>query len=249
MRLSVALLITMSAATSAFSSGYSELRAMAVKKCETIDLNDYQSGLLFNPAGYRSYYVRSQCFQQTAIQFRDEILCSKVKQRFSLFSSSWGYSKDNCRILVAEGIAADREILEGMRKKYSQSPMRLRDFRIERNGNERDFDIVPFFTGMYGHSYVLRFELLPPEVGRQSVVIHSAGYYVDGNNGLRIFLRQEDIRKRFAAFSLNRSYRLRATILLDVGNGGTTGYWSNDFIEEAFPIRERSHSMSKEVRF
>jgi hypothetical protein len=243
------LFFAMSAATSAFSVDYSELRATAAKSCETIDPNEYRSGLLFNPDGYSSYYVRSQCFQQTAIQFRDETLCSKVKRRFSLFSSSWGYSSVNCRKLVAEGIAADKKILEGLKKEYRQSPIRLRDFRLERNGNGRDFDIIPFFTGSYGHGYILSFELLPSDVGKQSVVIHSSGYYVGGNNDLRIFLRQEDIRKRFAAFSLNRSYRLQATILLDVGHGSTTGYWSDGFIEQVFPVQERSYSMIKKVRF
>ena len=36
-------------------------------------------------------------------------------------------------------------------------------FRIERNGNGRDFDIIPTFTGAYGHGYQLIFEILDPD--------------------------------------------------------------------------------------
>jgi hypothetical protein len=235
--------------TPALSANYSDLLALAIGKCEVIDPNEYQSGLFFNPDGYRSYYFRSECYQRAAIQFRDDVLCSKVIRRYSLFSSSWGYSEGNCRKLVAEGISADREMLEKARKEYLPSPVRLRDFRIERNGNGRDFDIVPLFIGTYGHGYILRFEVIPPGAGGKSIVLHSSGYYLDGKNDIRIFLSQQEIRKRFAAFSLNGSYTIRATIVLDVGDGSPAGLWSDAFIERVFPLRERSQTLTKEVRF
>lgn len=105
-------------ATPSFSASYDEQRLSAVKTCQSIDPAEYQSGLMFNPDGYRSYYVRSECFQRTAFRFRDETLCREVKQRRSLFSSSWGYSSGRCRELVAEGVAADRKSLEEIKQKY-----------------------------------------------------------------------------------------------------------------------------------
>jgi hypothetical protein len=236
-------------ASGLFAADYSQLRATAIKKCEAINPAEYQSGLFFNPDGYRSYYVRSECFQRTAVQFRDDTLCSNVKRRYSILSSSWGYSQANCRKLVAEGIAADRDSLEKVKIEYRLNPVRLRDFRIERNGNGRDFDIIPYFMGSYGHGYILRFEVLSSGTGNAPIELHSSGYYVDGNSNMRIFVRQEDIRRRFAAFSLNRSYTLQATIILDIGNGGLDGLWSDAFIERVFPARERSQSLKKEIRF
>jgi len=106
--------------TFAFPSGYIELRMAALKQCQAIDPADYQSGLFFNPDGYRSYYVRSECFQKTAVQFRDEALCAEVRQRVSLLSSSWGYSRTRCRELVAQGVAADRKTLEEIKRLYSK---------------------------------------------------------------------------------------------------------------------------------
>ena len=120
--------------TSAFSAGYDELKSAAIKKCQAIDPAEYQSGLFFNPAGYRSYYVRSECLQKAAVQFRDDTLCGQVRQRHSLFSSSWGYSPARCREQIAEGVAADRKVLEEMKQEYQQGAVRLRDFRLERNG-------------------------------------------------------------------------------------------------------------------
>ena len=236
-------------ATPSFSAGYDDQRSSAVKVCQAIDPADYQSGLIFNPDGYRSYYLRSECFQRIAVRFRDETLCRQVKQRVSLFSSSWGYSSARCRELVAEGVAADRKTLEETKQKYLVGAVRLRDFRVERNGNGRDFDILPTFSGDYGHGHTLRFEIIHSGATTPEILLHSSGYYVDGNSNLRIFLGQDEIRKRFPNFTLSRSYRVRATIVLDVGNGGLAGLWSDGFIERVFPVRERSQSLEREVRF
>jgi hypothetical protein len=81
------------------------------------------------------------------------------------------------------------------------------------------------------------------------VLLHSSGYYVDGKSKLRIFLTQGEIRQRFPDFALNRAYRVRATIVLDVGHGGLAGWWSDAFVERVFPIRERSQSITREARF
>ena len=235
--------------TSAFSAIYSELRSAAVKQCQAIDPSEYQSGLFFNPDGYRSYYVRSECLQRTAVQFRDEALCAEVRQRVSLWSSSWGYTKARCRELVAQGAAADRKTLEEIKRLYIKGGVTLRDFRIERNGNGRDFDVIPSFAGEYAHGYVLRIEIVPSETGKETAVLHSSGYYVDGNSKLRVFLRQDEIGKRFPDFALYRRYTVHATLILDVGNGGQSGYWSDAFIERVFPIQERSQSIAREIHF
>jgi len=36
---------------------------------------------------------------------------------------------------------------------------------------------------------------------------------------------------------------------LDVGNGGPSGYWSDRFIEQVFPVKERSGSLTKPIVF
>ena len=158
-------------ATPSFSASYDDQRSSAVKTCQTIDPAEYRSGLIFNPDGYRSYYVRSECFQRTAVRFRDETLCRQVKQRGSLFSSSWGYSSWRCRELVAEGIAADRKSLEEIKQRYLAGAVRLRDFRVERNGNGRDFDIIPTFSSDYGHGHSLRFGMIHPATGPEILLL------------------------------------------------------------------------------
>ncbi|MGE5220739.1 MAG: hypothetical protein ACM3SP_27330 [Chloroflexota bacterium] len=231
------------------AASYEEMRSAAVKSCQAIDPAAYQSGLLFNPEGYRSYYVRSECFQRIAVEFRDLTLCAQVKQRYSLFSSSWGYSKAQCSKLVRKGIAADEKILLDMKQRYRQGAMQLHDFRIERNGNGHDFDIIPAFTGNYGHGYILRFELFRNAADKQALPIHASDYYVDGKSNLRIFVRQEDIRKRFSDLILGRTYTVRATVILDIGNGEQAGKWSDTFIERVFPERQRSQFLDRDVQF
>lgn len=227
---------------------YAELRTRAIKACEGIDPSESQSGLLFNPDGYRSFYVRSKCFQEAAIQFRDAVLCGQVRQRWSLFSSSWGYSADRCRQLVDEGTARDRKAVGDMKRAYVGGGMKLRDFRIVRNGNGRDFDILPAFTGTHATGYTLTFEILPNASG-PAILLHRLGYYVDEKSHLNIYVRQADIRQRFPAFSMNGSYTVRGTVTYDPGFGGQSGYWSPEFIERVFPARERSQSITRLVTF
>jgi hypothetical protein len=208
-----------------------------------------KSGLLFNPDGYRSCYVRSECFQKTAVQFRDESLCTQVRQRRSLMSSSWGYSPAQCRKLVAEGVAADCAALEEIKRLYARDAMRLSALRIERNGNGRDFDIIPTFSGAYAHGSLLKFEILDAGNAAAPIEFHASGYYVDTRSSLRIFVRQSEIRARFPDFMLNRAYRVRSTAALDVGSGGPAGYWSERFAESVFPAGERSQSITIQTVF
>ncbi len=227
---------------------YADERSKAVKACEAIDRSQYQSGLYGNPDGYRSFYLRSQCLQEAAVLFRDSTLCERVRERRSLLSSSWGYAPARCRQLVAEGSAADRAALEGLKRGYAVGGIRLRDFRVERNGNGRDLDIVPAFTGTFAHGYTLIFEILPDSSGA-SFVLYTSGYYLDEKSNLRIYVRQADIKQRFSGFSLNHSYTTRATVTLDVGFGGPSGYWSPAFVGAVFPTRERSQSLTRQVAF
>lgn len=247
-RFTLLLVACLFATAKAIAFEYTEARSNAVKACDAINPSQSQSGLLFNPDGYRSYYVRSKCFQEVAVEYRDPNLCDQVKERRSLFSSSWGYTAARCRQLVAEGAATDRAALEAIKTGYVAGGITLRDFRIERNGNGRDFDIIPSFAGMQAHGYTLAFEILPSTSGAP-LLLHRSGYYLDAKSNLRIYVRQTDMTKQFPGFSLNRPFSVRATVTLDVGFGGQGGYWSPAFIEGVFPARDRSQSITKQVTF
>jgi hypothetical protein len=224
------------------------MRGAAVTRCRAIDPEQYQSGLAFNPDGYRSYYVRSECLQRTAVLFRDEPLCSEVKQRRTILWSSWAYSPERCRDLVKEGLDADRKTLEEMKRRYVQGGVTLRDFRVERNGNGRDFDIIPTFRGEYASGYRLTFEILA-DGDRAPALVHANGYFIDRASNLRLFVRQSEIRQQLPDFTLGRAYTVRASVLLDIGFGGQAGYWSDAFIERTFPARDRTRTMTKQVTF
>jgi hypothetical protein len=226
---------------------YDIAKAAAVRTCDAIGAGEYQTGLALNPDGYRSYYVRSECLQKTAVQFRDLTLCDRVRQRRALLSSSWGYSPGNCRTLVARALDADRMEIAEIRRRYLAGSMVLRDFRIERNGNGRDYDLIPSFEGADGHGYTIAIEVVPP--GGTPIAVHANGYYVDPRSALRIFIRQQDIKARVPAFEPGRSYQVRAiaTFTLPTGNGSR--FMSDAFLERVFPLRERTRSVTREIRF
>ena len=228
-------------------SAYDAAKAVEVKACDAIDPDAYESGLAFNPDGYRSYYRRSQCFQKVAEQFRDLTLCERVRQRRALLSSSWGYSPGNCRTLVGQAVDADRKEIEEIRRRYLAGSMVLRDVRIERNGNGRDYDVMPTFDGADGHGYMIAVEIVPP--GGRPVTVHTNGYYVDPRSALRLFIRQQEIRAVFPAFEPGRSYQVRAIATFTLPAGGGSRFMSDAFLETVFPLRERMRSVTREIRF
>jgi len=238
------------ALSAAVTNDYDAQRAAAMRKCEAVDAREYQTGLLFNPDGYRSYYARSRCFQDAAIAFRDPGLCDRVRQRRSLFSSSWGYSRDNCRKLVGQGIDKDRAAIDAMKETYAQRHVRLAGFRIERDGNGRDIDIIPQFTGEDAHAYHLRFELLRDGAGAAPVLLHDSGFYLRGaGDDIRIYVPSTDIRQRFPEFSLDRRFTVRATLTYSIGTGSYRGWWSPAFIDSRFAESERTQILSREELF
>lgn len=229
------------------SPTYDAARAAAVKACEAISAKDYQTGLAFNPDGYRSYYVRSECLQRTAIQFRDLALCDGVRQRRALLSSSWGYSPANCRTLVGRAVDADRVEVQEIRRRYLAGSMVLRDFRVERNGNGRDYDVIPSFTGTEGHGYTIALEIVP--TSGPPIAVHANGYYVDPRSELRIFIRQQEIKARVPAFEPGRSYPVRVTATFTLPASAGSRSMSDAFLEGLFPLRERTRAITHEIRF
>lgn len=236
-------------ARSASAADYAALHSSAVGHCQTIDPNAYQTGLIFNPEGYHSMYLRSECLQNAAVTFRDASLCSQVRQRWSLFSSSWGVAPDRCRKLVSDGIASDRIELENEQRVYTGRALKLQSFRVERNGNGRDFDLIPQLSADYPHAYNLTFEILQPGTAGAPILLYSSGSYLDAKPNLRIYIRQADIRHRFPGFRLAHPYQVRLTVILDTGFGGPSGYWSDAFIESVFPLRQRSQSLTRKIVF
>lgn len=226
---------------------YEAARSAAITRCDAIDARDYQSGLALNPNGYRSYYVRSQCLQQTAVVFRDLALCDRVRQRRALFSSSWGYSPANCRTLVKQAVESDRAEFAEIRRQYLANSMILRDVRIVRNGNGRDYDAIPSFEGKVGHGYMIAIEIVP-SAGRP-IAIHSGGYYVDPQSGLYLFIRQQDIRAKLPSFEPGRSYQVRAIATFSLPVGNDSRFMSDAFVEGVFPVAERTRTVTREIRF
>jgi hypothetical protein len=240
-----ALVFSLVTAADAGALQYDQQRAQAIEACERIHPAAYQSGLWLNPDGYRSYYERSRCFQDAAVRFRDAALCAQVRRRWSLFSSSWGYSASRCRTLVAEGQSEDRAALEALKRAYAAGPMTFAEVRIVANGNGRDIDIIPRFRGSYAQGYRLTFEILRPEAQGGPVLLYSDGHHLDKDeSNLYLYVPSSDIRRRFPAFEFGGVYTVRGTVALSIAAGGPSGYRSDAFLESVFPARERSQSVT-----
>ena len=97
-----------------------------VETCRSVPSTTYETFLLFNPSNLQTYYFRSDCFQQVAVQTRDENLCDQVNERKSIFFDGSGVSATACRKAVAE--ARNKDFAERVRP---ESVHKIESIKIE----------------------------------------------------------------------------------------------------------------------
>lgn len=231
-----------------FTAEVETLLQQAVSRCELIDPRASQSGLLFNPEGYRTYYERSACIQRAAIAFRERELCVQVKRRYALFSSGWGYSRSNCRDLVDAGIAEDSAELEVLRQNYFAGPVRLISVRMERNGNRRDYDFIPRFADGYQAGYQLDFYVTDGS-GTKHLILQHGSYLRGGSDNIRLYLERERLLVRFPDLELGVNYNMEVHLVLSIGIGGPGSWLRPSFVEEVFPEQTRTEVFTTSVTF
>ena len=230
------------------ATDYVALRDQSLARCSEIDSSDYQTGLWGNPDGYRSFYKKSACIQRAAIEFRDSTLCRKVKRRFALFSSSWGYSKSNCLDLVSEAYNKDRRELQALRQRYTAGPVKLVELKLEKNGNGRDYDFIPRFSDGFEHGYTLEL-WLGDNNGTSHLVLEHGSYLRGSADNIRLYLPRSDLLSRFPALRPGLPYALEARLILSIGVGRPGGWLRDDLIEESFPASSRTQKLISAVEF
>ena len=62
-------------------------------------------------------------------------------------------------------------------------------------------------------------------------------------------IRHQDIKARFSAFEPGQSYRVRTVVTYSLPAAGMARHMSDAFLEQVFPLRERTQSIEREIRF
>lgn len=230
------------------ASEYHNSLATQVASCQEIDADEYQTGLLFNPDGYRSYYLRSACLQRLAVEYRNPDLCQEVKRRRALFSSSWGYSTRNCQLLVAQKLTEDRNELQTLRQTYLAAPMSVSQLTVESNGNGRDFDFIPRFNDGMPYGYNVDFQLVDNN-GDRHVILEYGGYLAGSDSNIRLFLTRQELLARFPSLAFNRPYAIDVIVSPSLGLRKLDGWLRPDILEQDFPYAERNSIRSFTVIF
>lgn len=230
----------------ALAADYADDAASARARCEAIDPKASVSGLWLNPDGYQAYYAQSECYQRFAIQFRQLSACDHVREKWALFSSTWGYSESNCRAEVEKGIASDTEELRSLRRAYLANPVRLTALTIERNGNGRDYDFIPSIGHGFRHAYHLSIWAI---VDAKRYPLTQQGFHLSGGENLRLFETSEELAARVPGFSPPKTLAVEADLVLDIGTGGYGTRWSPEFIAREFPRNERRQTIELVAEF
>ena len=184
-----------------------ELKAAEVGRCRSIDPEAYATGLLFNPAGKKTFYKRSSCLFELARKYRDASLCAEVRERKSMFFDGSAFTRASCEQSVREALAGDpaREISD---------IKRLAEARWFRNGNGRDLDLHVQMSGSYPHRYGLTVLMLGDD-DEESRVLWRDAYGLRGrDHQLRVRIPGPDMAAAADALGVQPPYRVRVTFAL-----------------------------------
>ncbi len=69
-------------------------------RCRAIPAECGPTGLLFNPDGMKTYYYRSQCYMDLALQEQKSEMCDSVLERKSFFFDGSYYSPHTCKAII-----------------------------------------------------------------------------------------------------------------------------------------------------
>ncbi len=190
-----------------FSCRACDARAADVARCEAIDPEESVTGLLFNPPGRKTKFVRSSCLQRLAVRYRDASLCAQVRERTSVFFDGSAISRAACQARVAEAARTDAPVL-------IQDIHRLAEVAFFGNGNGRDMDIHIGFSGAYAHRYALTVAMLD-EAGTGSRILDSRERHIGAHTStLRLLIRAEQMAEAARALAVTPPYRFRITLAL-----------------------------------
>lgn len=239
-RLLVVLALAWTLIPNAWAVDWDERFRRQVAECEAIPDDAYQTGLLFNPAGRRTYFERSRCLQAVAVEWRDANLCARVKQRRSLFFSGYAISEKACRDDVAEQLASDRAAADTIRV---EDIHRLGDVRFERNGNGSDFDVRIQTTGSHPGSYQIRIEVWLDDASKPVVIDDYRQPLGSNGSSLSHFIQAQQVRDAFGNRSLDREVRVRITLELPPRSH------ADQFVLILIPAEKRRSSSEARVNF
>jgi len=226
------------------SAGYQEQLERALSNCEKTPAFKSRSGLFFNPQGYQAYWERSACYQKLAIKFRQSSYCKKVFQRYTIFSSSSGYSRQNCKQQVAEEREKDEAYLLSLKNKFARGPAILVDLDIIKNGNSKDYDVIPLFTSGYKSSYEMTFSLIDQHATRYDIDKTS---FVLGEEKpkIRWFIPRKIFDDAMPGFDDTDQYIVESWLTASVPVGRANVTWDPRWVESVWPRKERSMLFSR----
>jgi hypothetical protein len=162
-----------------------DLAAQARARCATIPAADYRTGLFFNPKGFRSMFVRSECVQNLARDLRDESLCAQAVERTTWLFDGSGVSPAACTQQVRAQIARDQQDAARIIGTH-----RLTGVDLARNGNGRDVDLLVNTAGTYAHAYQLTVAVLD-EASRSRAIFEARQPLGTADAHLRHFVTRD----------------------------------------------------------
>lgn len=188
---------------------FEQRRDRRMEACIDIPEDEYSTGLLFNPPGYKTFFHRAECLQKLAIDEHDPELCRHVHERKSWLFDGSAISPDACRVRVSEELEDDQKNLEQF---LQVDPYRITSIVLRKNGNGKDYDLLLDTEGLYSGSYVFS---LSARSRSKTVVLLDTSYRLGPKTGtLHLFLRAADLERKLGTGWMTKAWRMRGELAL-----------------------------------
>ena len=188
---------------------FEQRRERRLGACMIIAEDEYSTGLLFNPPGYKTFFHRAECLQNLAIDEHDPELCRHVRERKSWFFDGSAISPDVCRARISEKLEDDQKNLEQFLK---VGPYKITSIVIRRNGNGKDYDVLLDAEGLYAGRYVFS---LSTRRRSDTVSLLDASYWLGSKTGtLHLLLRAADLEGKLGTGWMTKAWTMRGEFAL-----------------------------------
>lgn len=196
-----------------------------VINCNSIPKNKLQTFLYGNHPGVQTYYERSFCFEQLAINERKLELCDYVKEHKAkaLFLDGSDISKESCQKSVKEKIQNDKND-----SKYYSGRQNIDQAFFTLDGNGKDYDFIIKTSGDKARPYKLTLELFDNEQ-ILGTLYSGNNTFTPPTNTFRIYIKKTDLLNILKGIPLDKVYKAKLSLKLNL----------NDFLVNYIPEQDR----------
>jgi len=178
--------------------------------CKSIPKYKLQTNLYGSPPGLQTYYERSVCFYQLAINERKPEICDYVKEHKALFLDGSYYTKEYCQKSVKEQVQNDKNDA-----KHYSGRQNIDQAFFTLSGNGKEYEFIIKTSGDKARPYQLTLELFDNEQNLGTLYSTSSTFTPPVDTFV-IDIKETDLLNILKGKPIDKAYKAKLSLKLSL---------------------------------